>query len=248
MSRTTIAFTPGSGGLLGAEDVGSGTLFETMQIGGVSTTEIARVVNVDPANSSYALVVRLAPRRKRIGTYHFGASATASVQVTAHNGTSTGFFWLQVPVGATVNARLVELRLAQTAIEPTADNVTVPRIALARFTFTGTASGASITPAKHKSTIATNTAVLRTASTGMTVTVGAVVFPFLVKAISFATAVGITPLQFGADQQYQPLADDSILDLGPGEGALLYQPDAGGATTDFRRFMYQGIWEEYDNT
>src|SRR3989442_7624507 len=48
---------------------------------------------------------------------------------------------------------------------------TSPRITIERVTFTGTPSGAAITPAKRDSTDAANTATLNTVSTGLNVAV-----------------------------------------------------------------------------
>jgi hypothetical protein len=120
-------------------------------------------------------------------------------------------------------------------------NMTPMRVAAALFTFTGTASGSSVTPAKHHSAYPTATMIVRSAVTGMTVTVGA-----LLMASIAATTVGTagwTPLVAGFDQRQ--FTDDGMPHILAGEGLLIYQPD-NGVTSDTRRHMVEVEWEEFD--
>lgn len=179
--------------------------------------------------------------RQKTGVYFFG-SVLQSVQATAQDAVATGFLWLQNPVGSTTLVALREISLLFSNSAATAD-ATSPRILASRFTFTGTASGAAVTAALRKTTDAANVGILRSVVTGMTVTLGATVMPFLVPAVM--TAVGVMP---SAPQRWPTLSDpfeDGDVILAAGEGVLLYQPD-NGSTTDTRRFTAMLRTEEYD--
>lgn len=190
-------------------------------------------------------------RRRILGVYPF-VGAGQSVQASAQNGTATGFLWMQVPAAATVHARLRRLELGPFSVVAATTTPTVPRIALAKFTFTGTPSGATIVNALRRSIApsgdvadATAVADIRTAVTGMTVTLGALAWSVQSPAWIQSTAVGIW--MPGPGGKFEPANEDDFLDIGPGEGLVLYQPD-GGTASDPRRFGVTGEWDEYDST
>lgn len=203
----------------------------------------SEIIGADTVHSHY-FVQR--SRRKIVGVYLAAATGAVSVQATAQNGTSTGHFWFEVPTGASIHARIRKFEITYDwGVVPAADVTTLPRTALTRFTFTGAASGASITPARRKSDDAANVGNVRTAVTGMTVTVGAVAWMSLAPFVDFATAVGIN-MSARNTENYEPLDEEAFLDIAPGEGVLLYQPDAGTAS-DLRRFGWILRWDEYDS-
>lgn len=180
-------------------------------------------------------------KRKILGQYKIASSLQSTVQ-TAHDGTSTGFVWLQLPAASAVHARLRRLELAFTCITES-DHLTAPRVVLARGTFTGTASGAEVSPALRMTGDASAIAHWRTAVTGMTVTVGNGVW----TAPNPALLVTTSGIVFPAYQAlWAPTDEEDYLDLASGELALLYQPDTGTAT-DGRRFTIVGEWDEYDS-
>jgi hypothetical protein len=202
-----------------------------------------RTVGANSVEEHYFIPIS---KREIKGVYYFAATAAQSVQASAQNGTSTGFFWWELPSGSNVKARLRKFEVVfEQGAAPTADHLTLPRIVLARYTFTGTASGASITPAKRASGDSGNVSNVRTAVTGQTVTVGAVVMTYLPPGIDFATAVGQNVVS-KVNEPYAPQNEDEFIELAAGEGLLLYQPDAG-TTSDVRRFNFKGIFDEYDN-
>lgn len=181
-------------------------------------------------------------RRKVLARYHF-AMALQSVQASAQDGTSTGFFWLHNPIGSSVHGRLKRLQVVF-SMTGEADMLSVPRIALARITFTGTASGAMVTPGKAQSALATNATDMRTAVTGLTVTVGGLVWAAVVPTLGVTTS-GIS-WNAGPVCTFEPNEEEDYLHYDAGEGFLLYQPDAGTAS-DTRRFSVTGTWDEYDD-
>lgn len=181
-------------------------------------------------------------RRKLLGLHRF-VTALNSVQASATNGTTTGFWWLHVPVGSSINLRLRRLYTEFSMITEL-DHLTVPRIALAKFTFTGTASGATITPMLSKTGMTAPVGSLRTASTGLTVTLGALGWNAIVPSYTLTTS-GLA--WSWSRSEFEPDDEESFMDIAPGEGLVLYQPDAGTAT-DGRRFTCAGLWDEYDNT
>jgi hypothetical protein len=182
-----------------------------------------------------------------LGTYA-AATALNSVSATATNGTATGLLWFTVPTAVTGKAARIRRLIARHTVSAvTPVMVTAPRIALARITFTGTASGASITPAKYASSAPAPVADLRTAVTGLTVTLGATlchtVPPAFILAGTAATvqqaSITIDPMiSIGSDEDEWPV-------LLPGEGLVIYQPDAG-TTADTRRFTLDLVWDEID--
>lgn len=199
----------------------------------------SETIGADSVHASYVIARQ---RRKILGQYFF-ASTLQSVQATAHDGTSTGFFWLENPVGSAVKARLRQLRLHGTILGE-ADMQSVPRIAIARFTFTGTASGSALTLAKRYTADAANVANIRSAVTGMTVTVGGLVWTTIVPAFGITTSGAAMPSFI---DEFRPSAhEEELLDLDAGEGLLIYQPDNGTAS-DTRRFTVTGCWDEYDD-
>src|SRR6185369_16504002 len=82
------------------------------------------------------------------GKYFF-SSTQQSVNATVQDALATGFFWFQVPVAGTVTALirniLIDCNTSSTTAAPTA-----PVISFAKFTFTGVAAGAAVTPVKFQ--------------------------------------------------------------------------------------------------
>jgi hypothetical protein len=111
-----------------------------------------------------------------------------------------------------------------------------------RFTFTGTASGATITPGKRDSSDAANTATVRSASTGMTITAGAALHGFQVPAALATTSQNANAAVFphGTDE-------DEYIILRAGEGIVIRQSTAG-TTADTRIINLDLQWEEFNST
>jgi hypothetical protein len=159
------------------------------------------------------------------------------VLASAHSSTA-GFLWLINPVGSSVVAYIKKILATSVPTAVTAF-ASSPRITVERVTFTGTASGATITPAKRDSNDATNVCSIRTASTGLALTAGAVIADFIVPAV--LTAVGIA---VPVDQWfYDSTDDDDYIVLRAGEGLVIRQADAG-TTSDTRLLTVFGGWEE----
>lgn len=173
------------------------------------------------------------------------------MQASAQNGTSTAFWWAFVPTSVSGKAaRLRQLRLEFNNVGVTS-MPSVPRIGVARFTYTGTASGATMAGAKLMSAAPTPVLDQRTASTGMTVTLdptpGSLLSSVLAPAgllagtaASFAPHPSIQQWLMGGDAE-----EDEYLYALPGEGLVLYQLDAGTAS-DSRRFIFSVAWDEID--
>ncbi|HEV8639649.1 MAG TPA: hypothetical protein VGV13_00945 [Methylomirabilota bacterium] len=197
-----------------------------------------RTVGADDVQEHFFIPVS---KRSKLGVFHY-SPALQSVQASAQDGITTGFFWLQNPAGSAVDGVFVRMVLRFNSTN--AASGSVPRIALARFTFTGTASGATVTPAMRKTTEASNVLTMRTASTGMTVTVGALIASFLPPLMA-STAATLPTTEHSWPEDGNPVEDADLILL-PGEGAVLYQPDAGTAS-DARRFVAQVRVEEIEH-
>jgi hypothetical protein len=183
------------------------------------------------------------------GVYR-ASMALQSVQAAAQNGTSTAFLWISCP--AAVTDRAMRLRKMELQINHSASTTmpTVPRIGIARYTFTGTASGATLAGAKIDPDAPNPSIDLRTASTGMTITLntnpGSLLNSVLVPPMHNVTAAGLlfAPsipqylVDISADEDEWPM-------IKAGQGIVLYQLDAGTAT-DTRRFTASMTWDEIE--
>jgi hypothetical protein len=202
-----------------------------------------RVVGADTVHEHMFVPIS---REKLLGLYWWVPTAAQSVQASAQNGTSAAFGWLAMPPSLNVRGRVRRLEVVfEQGAAPTADHLTLPRIAFQKFSFTGTPSGASITPLKRHTSDAANSSNFYTAATGMTITLGAFGPTYIPPGIDFATAVGQNVVS-KVNEPFNPQAEDEYFDYGPGEGFVLYQPDAG-TTTDVRRFNFKLYIDEYDN-
>jgi hypothetical protein len=196
-----------------------------------------RVVGADTVHEHFFIPIS---QRSKLGLYHF-SSGKLTVQASAHNGTTTGFLWWVNAAGSGVKAALRRLNI-QTNFVTSLSTPTAPRLLFTRFTATGTPSGAQITPAKRGSSDAANVTTLRTASTGLTVTLVADVFATLP-----AVTAGTAGLMFMAPTQQEmvPQDEDGYPILLAGEGIVGYQPDAGTAS-DTRVWVVNGSFEEFE--
>lgn len=183
--------------------------------------------------------IPVSARAKKV--FHY-STPLQSVLAAAHDGTTTAFFWLQNPT-----ASIVDLVIRKAVLRFGTTNVltsTVPRILLVKFTFASTASGATVTPARRKAADA-NAADMRTAPTGMTsLTLGATIATFITPQMHAAGQFFGPPAQEWPSGGNDPYEDDDII-LIPGEGAVLYQADAGTAS-DPRRFTVDLRAEEVE--
>lgn len=181
------------------------------------------------------------------GSYR-AVTALLSVTATADAATA-GRWWLINPVGSGVGIALLRV-IAYFTIVTEVDMITAPRITLERVTFTGAASGASLTPSKRVRTTvqgqtldAAAVGSVRTASTGLTLAAGEIEHAFLAPTYSLTTSgIGVSqpPMNvYGMSER----GEDALI-LAAGEGIVCRQPDVG-STTDGRRFITIIEWEEF---
>lgn len=200
-----------------------------------------RVVGSDTVHEYYFV-----PTSARSKTGVYGAtSGVLTVPTSATNGTTTGYFWLINPVGSAVKMAVRRISGSIQFNTLTAVDVTVPRVQFALCTFTGTASAGLITPWKRDSTDAAAVGNFRTASTGLTVTLGAAVHaclpPVVATAASATIQANMPPAVF---PPIEPETEDGQIILRAGEGLVCYSPDA--ATTANRRLVVNVTWEEFE--
>jgi hypothetical protein len=199
-----------------------------------------RVVGADTVHEHFFIQES---RRSRLGIY-FAASGTLTIPIAAQNGGTTGLFWLYNPVGSAIKIAVRRIASQIQFALTTAVDVSVPRLALSLFTFTGTGSGAQITPAKRATADAAPVGQLRTASTGLTVAVGAMIksdFPLIMPTATSATIQGTTVPAIAND--WDPPEEEQPILLA-GEGLVCWAADA--STTANRRLSTDLIWEEYE--
>jgi hypothetical protein len=200
-----------------------------------------RVVGANTVHEHFWVSTRQA---QVLGVYRLGMAGIA-VSASAQNGTSTGGLWFHIPSAVTSKkARIRKIFVSSrhtTAFAATASG----RLAMSRFTFTGTASGASVTPVLNDTTWPASIASLRTAVTGLTVSlVGILGTAGLVGSL---TAVGA---YYGAvDTDFINSSGSGDEDewpvFAPGEGFVIWQ-DTAGTTSDTRQYDLDLLWDEID--
>lgn len=157
------------------------------------------------------------PQRNYIGFY-WGCLPYQTVPIAAHNGTTSGNWWLFNPIA---NANKISLRRFSSTLNfvALAVDLVAGQFRMSLFTYTGTPSGAAVTLGKCDSTCPTTTASLRTASTGMTVTLGATIWEETGPILPLATGSGVVcgPWQ-GIERN--PDWDDAEIVLRAGEGVV----------------------------
>ena len=201
-----------------------------------------QLVGSDTVHSQYVVPV---PAWTITGKYLF-SSGYVAVLASAQNGTSTGAFWFQMPVAATVTALIRFITAEASAVGAATVAITAPVISFSKFTFTGTASGATVANLPYKTGGTVSQMIARSAVTGMTVTVVAPFGQFIIPYVQ--TAVGVLYSQkVVIDRSTQANQRGYDLEIGPGEGVLVYQT-TGGTTSDVRGFGFQMEWLEIDLT
>ena len=199
-----------------------------------------RVVGADTVHEHFFISTS---KRSVLGVYYV-TSGTIAFPTAAHNVTATGYGWFYNPVGSAVKMALRRTFTQTQFALTTAVDVTVPRQAMSLFTFTGTGSGTLITPAKRDSTDAAAVGNVRTAVTGLTVTLGAMIksdFPNINSTASSATIQ--TSLPVAGTQEWDPPEDEQVI-LRAGEGIAFWSADA--STTANRRWSVDICWEEFE--
>lgn len=200
----------------------------------------SRVVGADTVHEHFFIPTS---KDSKVGLYR-AHSGTLTIPTSAHNGTTTGHLWFSNPTGSATKARLRRIFDVVQFVAGAID-LTVPRSLYSLFTFTGTASGTTITPAKRDSTDAAPNCTLRTASTGMTVTLGQTFRGTTVPAVN-ATAssatvqVNLMPCIFPV---WDPEEEEGLV-IRAGEGVVLWAGDA--STTANRRLFSDLAWEEFE--
>lgn len=167
--------------------------------------------------------------------------AQQAVAAAAQDGIASGFLWAHVPIAITNKKVRVRKVAVSSQVSSAAVAATSARLRLARFSFTGTASGATVSVDKIDSAFPTPILDLRTAPTGLTIALvsglGAAPLPAVLTAVGTAVPVENSPLDQFDEDEWEILA--------PGEGVVLYQ-DVAGVAADPRRFNATLVWDEVD--
>lgn len=157
------------------------------------------------------------------GRYHSGVLTGAA----SADGATSGRFWV---INESASGLLLAIsRVVVTSIPAAATTIAPTRITGERFTFTGTASGASGTPAPRDTADALSPSVsVRTASTGLVIAAGEVV-----GAAVLSQAVG-TPTNVFANPHAQELfGGGDVFEFRQGQGFVIRQADAGDTDQKF---------------
>jgi hypothetical protein len=167
-----------------------------------------------------------------------------TIPIAVQTGTTSGLFWLYNPVGSAVKMAVRRFATQIQFAVTSAIDISTPRIAFSLFTFTGTGTGTQITPAKRTSTDAGPVGNLRTAMTGLTITLGAMIksdFPPIMPTATSTTIQGNLVPTISND--WDPPEEEQPILLA-GEGVVCWAADA--STTANRRTSTDLIWEEFE--
>lgn len=198
-----------------------------------------RVVGATIVHEHYFIPARQA---ELLGVYRY-AQAQNTVLAAAQTPSAAGMLYLHVPASVTGKAARIR-RIGVTSQHSTAlATPTAPRIAAQLFTASAALNSGLLTPAKVKSSYPTATMLLSAVVTGLTgFTLGAA---FAAAGLAGAlTAVGAYEPCY--KDMVDPAADeDEWVQIGPGEGIVIYQ-DTAGTASDTRKFNLQLLWDEID--
>lgn len=196
-----------------------------------------RVVGADTVHEHFFIPIS---GRSKLGIYHANPGPLTP-PIAVQNGGTTGMFWLYNPLGSTIK---MSMRRWQTMYNFAALAVDlVPGdFRLNLFTFTGVGAGTQVTPAKHDSVDASPVGQLRLASTGLVITVGALVRSESGPILPLATGSGVV-CGSQATPPWDPDEDGQLV-LRAGEGVVFWS--ALGLTTANRRIMANLSWEEFE--
>lgn len=192
-----------------------------------------------------------APERVRSGVY-IANTGRHALQAAAH-AANNGFWFLVNPPGSGVLVAVREITYMMGTTSTAIAFANSPRTTLERFTYTGTPSGAQITPGEADNGQPAPQARLYTASTGMTITAGAVANAFLAfpgfsgGAVPGANTAQPFALRDGVGEwDFPTMGDPGTIVLAEGEGLLYRQADAGATSeTASRTATLSLAWEEY---
>lgn len=178
---------------------------------------------------------------KLLGVYR-ALPSPLTVLASAQNGTTTGFLWLTIPSGSTVQARIRQI-LVSTQHATVLATPSAPRVVARAFTFTGTPSGATLAAAKTDSAWPGATLDLRTAVTGLTPSLAAGSFACagIVGALTAVGAYAPAPIKMMDEDG----GEDGWLNIKAGQGVVIYQ-DVNGTTSDTRVLNISLTWDEID--
>lgn len=164
-----------------------------------------------------------------------------TIQAAAHAATA-GFFWLLNPIGS---GRIMTVRKVWVNTAPGATAVLTPptSLNLERVTFTGAPTGAVVAAAPRDTAEPVAVGTLRTASTGIVLTAGAVAHAFTTQQMVGAIGLNLTN-SVPIDQTWPDAESDTALRLRVGEGIVLRQATAGAAALENRTLRVDVLWDE----
>lgn len=173
-----------------------------------------RVVGANTVHEHFVVPVSA---RDYVGVY-WGSIGNQTIPIAAQNGTTSGNWWLFNPIGSTVKSVLRRFSSTMNFAALAVDLVP-GQFRMSLFTYTGTPSGAALTMAKSDSTFPTPQTSWRTASTGMTVTLGAVLYEEQGPILPLATGSGVVCGPYVGIER-NPDIDEAEIVLRPGEGVV----------------------------
>ncbi len=198
-----------------------------------------RVVGSDTVHED---IISITSKRNILGDYSYMVAPIA-LPTTAQNGSTTGIIWL---VNPTANTENIAIKRILAEIQFTASNVDIALGLLQgqRFTYTGTPTGATLSSGRTRTTDVATGAVAYTAMTGMTITLGEVLFRRALPQMFSNTpeVAHVPPVLI----DFFPREEGRELVLAPGEGLVLFSSVT--LTTTNRAATIEIQTQEYEAT
>jgi hypothetical protein len=201
---------------------------------------LVRKVDIGGGEFRYANVFTEGRSERVLGVYRT-VLPQVTIQAAAQNGTTTGFAWGVIPSGSTVKARIRQVSVI-TQHSTVLATPTAPRLILQVFSYTGTPSGATLTPGRVDSAGPAPVLDMRAAMTGMTVNLAAAAPLGVAGVVGALTAVAA---YCPCETKMIEADEDGFPVIAAGQGFVIYQ-DVAGTTSDTRKASISIVHDECD--
>lgn len=196
-----------------------------------------RVVGADTVHEDFVIPTS---KRNIFGNYRASLGLVA-IPAAAQNGIATGYSWIYNPIG---NTKTIAIEKIHTSVNFNALGIDslCGYYVVDKFTYTGTGSGAARTAVPLDSNYPAASINIRSAMTGLTVSLIATILSRLLPVMGLATGGGGS---FSSDDiTWEADSEEDEIILRPGEGIVLY--NASAVTTSIRALTGDVLWSEFD--
>lgn len=205
---------------------------------GKKTRSRERDVGLNTIHEQYVIPIS---ERVRNGFYHVHPQSGILTESSSADAFPAGD-WFLVNTSSSIIGVVRKVSIAG-GFQGSANPEEVTRLVLQKFTFTGSPSGGTVSPAKADSGDATAVLSLRTAGTGMTMSDAGVAHAFNVNPSTLTgSGTNVDNLTTTTHDEWEPDPEEMII-LRQNQGLMARQADAGSISVNY--FWKSIAWEEY---